>query len=141
MRWSHSEYLFKGVFLGLLLYAALNAPDAKAAALVGGCTLGGLALGLAAAAVGKLRDGVRPAGRPLTFLLFRLLESPKLVYAGVVFGLAAGALAVRPPDADPRLLAGTVGGGALLGVGLAQLRAVPGANRRLVVALVAGAAL
>src|SRR3954453_16578797 len=125
MRWSHSEYLFKGVFLGLLLYAALVAPDARAAATVGGTVLGGLALALLAAAVGKLRAGVRPAGRPLTFLVFLLLESPKLVYAGVVFGLAAGAIAVRPAEADGRLLAATVGGGALLGVGLAQLRAVP----------------
>ncbi len=141
MRWSHSEYLFKGVFLGLLLYAALVAPDARAAATVGGFVLGGLALALVAAAVGKLREGVRPAGRPLTFLIFLLLESPKLVYAGVVFGLAAGAIAVRPANADSRLLAATAGGGALLGVGLAQLRAVPGANRRRIASLVAGVAL
>ncbi|MFO0808349.1 MAG: tetratricopeptide repeat protein [Gemmataceae bacterium] len=139
MRWSHSEYLFKGIFLGLLLYVALSAPDPGAAATVGGYTLAGLALGLAVAAVGKFRAGVRPGGRPFAFLLFLLLESPKLVYAGVVFGLGAGALAVRPPDADGRLLIATVGGGVAVGVGLAALHSVQCPKRRLIYSLLAGA--
>src|SRR5581483_5857388 len=70
MRWPLSEYVLKGLFLGLLLFAALNAPDPSAVAGVGLWLAGGLAAGLAVAAVLKLRQGFRPGGRPLTFLLF-----------------------------------------------------------------------
>ncbi len=141
MRWPLSEYVLKGIFLGLLLFAALNAPDPLAAGRVGLWLLGGLAVGLAVAAVQKLREGFRPAGRPLTFLLFLLLESPTLVYAGSVLGLAVGALTLRPPDADNRLLLAMIGGGAVLGLGLAGLRLIREPNRRLAAALAGAAAL
>src|SRR5689334_10837838 len=140
MRWPLSEYVLKGLFLGLLLFAALNAPDPSAAASVGLWLAGGLAAGLAVAAVLKLREGFRVAGRPLTFLLFLLLESPTLVYAGSILGLFAGALAVRPVDGN-RLLFWCIGGGAALGLGLMWLRMVPNALHRLIIGLVAAAAL
>src|SRR5690349_8875306 len=111
MRWPLSEYVLKGLFLGLLLFAALNAPDPSAAAGVGLWLAGGLAAGLAVAAVLKLRQGFRPGGRPLTFLLFLLLESPTLVYAGSVLGLAIGAFRLQATD-DNRLLLACIGGGA-----------------------------
>ncbi|HEY1378817.1 MAG TPA: tetratricopeptide repeat protein [Gemmataceae bacterium] len=140
MRWPLSEYVLKGVFLGLLLCAALSAPDAAAAGRVGLWLGGGLAAGLVVAAVRKNAQGFRPAGRPLTFLLFLLLESPGLVYAGSVLGLAAGAFTVSP-DENRQLLAATVGGGAVLGVGLAMLRTVRQPNVRLGVALAAAVAI
>jgi tetratricopeptide (TPR) repeat protein len=140
MRWPLSEYILKGVFLGLLLFAALSAPDPWAAGRVGLCLVGGLAAGLAVAAVGKLRQGFRPAGRPLTFLLFLLLESPTLVYAGSILGLAVGAFSL-PGTENNQLLLATLGGGAVLGLGLAGLRAVPDPTRRLVLGLVGAAAL
>src|SRR5437763_4197525 len=125
MRWLICEYLLKGVFLGLLVYAALNAADFAAAGLVAGAVLGGLTLGLIVAAVLRWREGIRPAGNPTAYLLFLLLESPTAGYAGSILGLAFGAIAIRPPDADSRLLLATVGGGALLGLGLASLRMIP----------------
>src|SRR5262249_26876501 len=92
MRWPLSEYLLKGVFPGLLVYAGLTAPVSPAAV---GLAVG-LGVGLLVAAADKLRRGMRPAGRPVTFLLFVLLESPGLIYAGVVVGLAVVAFALTP---------------------------------------------
>jgi len=141
MTWLPSEYLLKGIFLGLLLFAALSAGnDPWAAARVGLWLAGGLAVGLTIAAVQKVREGFRVAGRPLTFLLFLLLESPTLVYAGSILGLFAGALAIRPDDSN-RLLFWCIGGGAALGLGLMWLRTVPNALHRLIIGLVAAAAL
>jgi tetratricopeptide (TPR) repeat protein len=141
MTWLPSEYLLKGIFLGLLLFAALCAgADPWAAARVGLWLVGGLAIGLTIAAVRKFREGFRVAGRPLTFILFLLLENPTLVYSGSILGLAAGALSIRPDDSS-RLLFACLGGGAALGLGLMWLRMVPNALHRLVIGLVAAAAL
>src|SRR6516225_2650925 len=117
MRWPLSEYVLKGVFLGLLLYAALTAPNAAAAVPIGLWLIGGTAAGLIIAAGHKLSQGLRPAGRPLTFLLFVLLESPGLIYAGTILGLTFGAFSLSP-DEDWRLCGFTVGGGAILGIGM-----------------------
>src|SRR5262245_15571383 len=140
MHWLPSEYLLKGIFLGLLLFAALTAPDPWVAARVGAWLVGGLAVGLAIAAVIKFRQGFRVAGRPLTFLLFLLLESPTLVYAGSILGLAVGAFTVRS-EQDTSLLFACVGGGAALGLGLMWLRLVKHPVRRLVIGLIAAAGL
>lgn len=138
MPWLLCEYLLKGVFLGLLVLAALSAADARAAATVAGCTIAGLALGLLVAAIQKWRDGIRPAGKPIAYVLFLLLESPTAVYAGSIVGLALGALAVRPADADDWLLVACIGGGALVGIGLAFLRTIPKAMTRWIVAATIG---
>jgi tetratricopeptide (TPR) repeat protein len=136
MRGPLIEYVLKGVFLGLLVYAGLTAPNATAAY--------GLAVGLAAgviiAAIDKLRRGFRIAGRPFTFLLFVLLESPVFIYAGTVLGLAVGTFALTPNE-DSRLLAYTMGGGIVLGIGLAYLRGVRRPEVRFGVALAAGAVI
>jgi tetratricopeptide (TPR) repeat protein len=141
MRWLICEYLLKGVFLGLLVYAALNCADFAAAGIVAATVLSGLLIGLIVAAVLRWREGIRPGGNLAAYLLFLLLESPTAVYAGSIFGLAFGAIAVRPPDADSRLLFATIGGGALLGLGLAAIRMIPHASRRWLAALAGAAAL
>src|SRR5438270_8357563 len=125
MRWPLSEYVLKGIFLGLLVYAGPTVPVSTA---VYGLA-GGLAAGLLVAAGRKIADGIRPAGRPLAFLLFVLLESPGLIYSGSVLGLAVASF-VLPAEEDRQLLLYTLVGGPLLGVGLAFLRGVRPANIR-----------
>lgn len=140
MRWPLSEYILKGVFLGLLTFAAFAAPDSSAAGRVGLWLAGGLAVGLIVAAIRKHAEGFRSGSRPLTFLLFLLLESPGLVYAGSVLGLAIGAFTLSAGESNG-LLAATVGGGALLGVGMAIVRSLPNATKRLAIALAAAVVL
>jgi tetratricopeptide (TPR) repeat protein len=139
MRLPLTEYILKGVFLGLLLFAALSAQAPADSIHVGLWLVGGLVAGLVVAAVLKIRQGFRPSGRPLSFLLFLLLESPTLVYAGSLLGLAVGAFTLQARD-DNNLLMGTIGGGAALGLGLAGLRMVRDPKQRLVIGL-AGAAV
>jgi tetratricopeptide (TPR) repeat protein len=145
MRWLNSEYLLKGVYVGLVLFAALSlaaAPgDTSWPTLlrVNGCTLAGLVLALAIAAFAKLRAGFQVKGRLLIFLLFLLLESPTLVYAGILLGAAVGTFLVRQEGLD-HLLLPTVGGGAAVGVVFGLLRQVQHRYARLglILALAAG---
>jgi tetratricopeptide (TPR) repeat protein len=144
MRWFRTEYLLKGVYLGTLLYAALRLGEgvgdpgdallrANLPAVVG------LALALAAATVLKVREGFRPGGRPVVFVMVLLLESPTLVYAGVVVGTLVGAWLLRGlGDGDLLLpfVAGGAGVGVLFGL-LKQVRARP-TRIALVAALAAG---
>ena len=126
MRWLHSEYLLKGLCLGLLLFAALQeavpSPDGgpepgwPAVTRVTLLALGGLVAALGIAAVLKLREGFRARGRHLAFLAFLLLESPTLVYGGIILGLAVGAYTLLGTDEDTHLLLGTLIGGLLLGL-------------------------
>src|SRR6516164_4162614 len=90
MRWQKTEFLCKGLYLGLLLYIALQGPSWADVGQVALITLAGLALCLAIAAYGKLREGYRVRGRVASFILFLLLDNPGLVYAGVLIGLAVG---------------------------------------------------
>src|SRR5262245_27125947 len=46
MRWLNLEYVLKGIYLGLLVYVALQAPGWPALGVVALCLLGGLALSL-----------------------------------------------------------------------------------------------
>ncbi|HLJ94712.1 MAG TPA: tetratricopeptide repeat protein [Gemmataceae bacterium] len=124
MRWLHTEYILKGIFLGLLLFVALRAPDWPALGMVALLTFSGLALFLCLAGYGKLREGYRVKGRFFAFLLFLILESPQLVYAGILAGMLAGALYLRVDQTDTRLLIGTVGGGVFLGIFFSLLRHV-----------------
>src|SRR5260370_27643068 len=98
MRWQQTEFLLKGIYLGLLLYVALQAPTWPEIGYVAGFTLGGLALSLGVAAVHKLREGYRVRGRPVAFVLFLVLENSALVYARVLLGLAVGALSLRQEE-------------------------------------------
>ncbi|HEX5271515.1 MAG TPA: hypothetical protein VFW33_13555, partial [Gemmataceae bacterium] len=136
MRWLKSEYLLKGLFLGALLFAALQeatppaadapAPGWPALAEVTLLMLGGLVVGLVLAAVRKLRQGYKLNGRVPAFLIFLLLESPGLVYAGILLGLLAGAytLGVGRRAEDTRLWLTTVLGGVALGLVFSSLRDV-----------------
>jgi tetratricopeptide (TPR) repeat protein len=124
MRWSHTEYLLKGIFLGLLLFVALREPDWAALGLVAFLTLGGLVLALCVAAYRKLREGYRVQRRFAAFLLFLILESSELIYAGTIAGITAGAFLLCKGEADTRLLVSCVGGGALLGILSGLLRYV-----------------
>ncbi len=145
MRWIHSEYLLKGIFLGLLLDVALRqAGQAElnwdAPLRVGVCIAGGLLLALLVAAFSKLRAGYRVRGRLAPFVLFLLLESPGLVYAGVILGLLGGSLWLRDGEPDS-LFVSMVAGGAILGIVFEMLRVVRDRRLRLALSLGMGAAL
>src|SRR5262245_39741862 len=115
MRWAQTESILKGIFLGLLLFIALQAPDWQALGLAMAVMSGGLVAALACAAFGKLREGYRVQGRLIPFLLFLVLESPELVYAGIVLGTVIAAFLIRRP-ADDWVLTSLFVGGAILGI-------------------------
>ncbi|TMQ29299.1 MAG: hypothetical protein E6K70_25900 [Planctomycetota bacterium] len=124
MRWLHAEYILKGTYLGLLLFAALAEPDWISLGVVALLALGGLAIALGVAAFQKMRAGYRAAGKFLPFLAFLILESPILVYAGIVGGMAAGAAFLCKDLTDVRLLAILAMAGAALGIVFWLLRTV-----------------
>ena len=123
MRWDHTEFLLKGIYLGLLLMVALHGPDWWQFAAVGLFMVAGLLVSLSWAALKKWREGYQSRGRYFGYFLFLLLENPRLVYAGVIAGLAAGAyLIFRNQAYDLDLWA--VGGGLVLGFLFLVLRTV-----------------
>jgi len=134
MRWLKSdyvEYILKGLFLGVLLFAARqeavpqgDEPSWPAVAQVTLFTLVGLVIGLALAAVRKLREGYRLNGRVPAFVVFLFLESPGLVYAGILIGLIAGASTLLHTEEDRWLLFETALGGVALGIIFRSLRDV-----------------
>jgi tetratricopeptide (TPR) repeat protein len=145
MRWLHSEYLLKGLYLGVIALAGLRAatgptPSWQTPLLVTAASVAGLALALAVAAYGKLRQGYKVRGRLLAFVLFLLLESPTLVYAGILLGTAAGAAALHLLGDAPSMVA-AVGGGVALGVLFSVLRQLADRRARLGLSLAMGAAL
>src|SRR5690242_20327717 len=89
-----AEYVLKGIYLGLLLFIAVQPGFSwRSVGVAAACSFGGLVLFLAVAGARKLRDGYRVTGRLPAFVLFLLLESPGLVYAGILLGtLLADAL-------------------------------------------------
>ncbi|MFI4983514.1 MAG: hypothetical protein ACHQIO_24445, partial [Nevskiales bacterium] len=144
MRWLKSEYvesILKGLFLGVLLFAALQEavpqgdpaepPGWPALGRVTLFMLGGLVVGLVIAAVWKLREGYKINGRVVAFIVFLLLESPALVYTGIIFGLIAGSNSLRHGDDDTYLWVSTALGGAALGVVFGVLRDVRKRWRRI----------
>jgi tetratricopeptide (TPR) repeat protein len=118
-----SEYVLKGVYLGLLLFAALEDPSARITVQMALFVGAGLLVALVIAAARKLREGFRVNGRVLAFLLFLLLESPGLVYAGIILGLLFGTYSIHQRESDT-WLAVAVAGGAALGVVFWLLRQV-----------------
>jgi tetratricopeptide (TPR) repeat protein len=141
MRWLQTEYVLKGIYLGLLLFAALHEADWAAFGLVNLLAFGGLALLLAIAALLKTREGFHVRGNPLAFVLFLLLESPELVYTGILLGMTAGAILTGRSEHDNGLLAVMAGGGALLGLVFWLLRYVHNRWVRLGLSLVLAALL
>src|SRR6516165_10594315 len=117
MRWLQLEYIAKGVFLGLLLFTALQQPEKGDVEKLFMCLLGGLGAGLALAAIGTLRQGYRIKGRFFPFLLFLVLENPALAYLGILAGMAMAAYLVPKKEAtEPWLLPTTLIGGIILGL-------------------------
>lgn len=146
MRWLQTEYIQKGVYLGLLVYAAreaARAPEADwwAPVRVTLCALAGLAVCLLIAGWLKRREGYRVQGQLPAFVLFLLLECPTLVYTGILLGTAVGAFTLRTGDDTAQLLLYMVGGGALLGVIFGVLQTVKGRWARLGLSLLLGAGL
>jgi tetratricopeptide (TPR) repeat protein len=146
MRWQPLEYVAKGLFLGLIAFAALKQatapppPDWSGAVRVGLGMAIGLAAAVALAALRNLRALAAAHGRLPAFVLFLLLENPELVTAGLLLGLAGGAASLAT-SADGPLAAATVGGGLALGIGLALLRLVRAERLRLGIGFVGGATL
>lgn len=145
MRWDKTEFLLKGLYLGLLVMVALHGPGWAEVGFVAAFTLGGLVLSTTATAWQKYREGYRPRGRPIAYVLFLLLENPRMVYAGLILGLALGAYTAFREQAaatDTSMLDfGALGGGAALGIVLGMLRTVRDRHTRLWLGLAVAAAL
>jgi len=143
MRWL-SEYILKGIFLGVLAYVALQEAGWSQTGQVVIFTLLGLVISVGIAAWLKLREGYQVGGRVPGFILFSLLESPRIVYAGVIFGLAIGAFSIRKAGSETLVMIAFVAGG-LLGVVFCLLQLVTnrwariGASLALAAALIIGA--
>lgn len=119
MSWQNTEFLLKGIFLGLLVYAGLELRGSagwREFGLVALCTVGGLALFLSVAAVRLLAKGYRVKGRLWPFLAFLIMENPTLVYAGILLGLAGGSFTIHQGDAEIWPLAVSLGGGVVVGL-------------------------
>jgi hypothetical protein len=141
MRWLQTEYVLKGIYLGLLLFVALHEPDWQALVLVAALSLVGLGVALAVVAYRKSRTGYQIQGRLPAFLLFLMLEGPEIVYAGVLLGMFAAALLLRKEEGDSLLLSATVAGGAVLGIVFWLLRYVRRRLLRLGLGLLLGIVL
>jgi tetratricopeptide (TPR) repeat protein len=149
MTWDRTEYLLKGIYLGLLLLVAMQGPSWRELGVVAACTFGGLVICLAVGAYHKIREGFRVAGRLPAFVLFLLLENPGMVYLGLVLGLAIGAKYAFPEhtgeESNWHLLA-PVAGGAVLGLIFWIIRSVRDRQTRnwlglaLAITLIAGGA-
>ncbi len=131
LRWEQTEFLLKGVYLGLLLIVAWQMQNWLQVAEVFGITFGVLAVCLAAAAVQKLREGYRVRGRLAGFVLFLILENPGLVFTGMILGLSLGTYYVfgfwdRQGEASETWLeVAPAIGGAVLGLVFWNLREKP----------------
>jgi tetratricopeptide (TPR) repeat protein len=126
LRWEQTEFLLKGLYLGLLVLIAWQVPTWAELGEIGAWTAGGLVLCLAVAAWRKSREGYRARGRLLGFLLFLVLENPGLVYAGLLLGLSVGAFVTfrvraAPLDWDSLI---PLGGGTVLGIMFYAMRHV-----------------
>src|SRR5258705_144858 len=91
LTWQQTEFLLKGVYLGLLVMIALLLPEWYELAMIAGFTFAGLAIFLGVAAYRKIREGYQVKGRLLGFVIFLLLENAGMVYAGLLVGLSVGA--------------------------------------------------
>lgn len=144
LSWQQTEFLLKGVYLGLLVMIAWLEPDALELSTIALATVGGLVLFLGVAAVRKYREGFRPKGNWLGFLVFMLLENPGMVYAGLIVGLAAGTVFTfnrRSEDAITLEALWPVLGGGVLGAIFYNLRYVREPMKRLWLSLAMAAIL
>ncbi len=131
MNWVKSEYILKGIYLGLLLFAALQNLSWNQVGEIALYVCGGLGVALIVSLfrVATQLRGIRKS--PVGFLVYVILENPLLIYAGIIIGLAVGVLTNRLPIAseenptgqDPLILGYCILGGAILGYGFGELRA------------------
>jgi tetratricopeptide (TPR) repeat protein len=147
MRWDQTEFVLKGIYLGLLLTVALHGPTWLQVGIVAAGIVVGLALALAWAAFQRMRSGMSARGHFFAFLLYLLLENPVAVFTGIVGGLAAATIFVLSQhDEQTTLVAGSLVGGVVLGLLLLFLRSLPNPKTRnylglgLVLLLIGGAA-
>jgi tetratricopeptide (TPR) repeat protein len=155
MRWVQSEYALKGLFLGLLLYVALQTqlpPDAATRSQdeiadyawsktgrIAVYMLAGLGAGMVLGALRQFPDLARIVRKPHAFLLFLLLENPLLVYLGLIGGLGFGAgCEFDPGDGRPNLIFLSIGG-AIFGLAFSRLGDVPDTRYRFGVTFAFGA--
>lgn len=150
MKWAKSEYILKGVFLGLLLFISLQNLDWSQTgrlAVFLGC---GLGAGLLIGALTQYKTISGLFRNPLGYFLFLLLENPLLIYAGILLGMAGGTVdylrqfSDTAADAKPvetSVIGFCVLGGALLGYGLGELRQTTSGYYRLGFSLLVCAAV
>ncbi len=99
------EASFKGVFLGLWVFFALQVPSTRPDAWIDilwvvGWVCVGLVLGLIGGAILQMSRGLRPWQNRVAFPLLVLLESPTFIYAGITLGLVIGVVSGMP-GAEP----------------------------------------
>ncbi len=122
LTWQQTEFLLKGVYLGILVMIAWMVPRPAEIVAIAGFTLLGLVLFLGIAAYRKMREGYRVKDRWLGFLIFLLLENPGMVYAGLLVGLSSGVWLTfdlqpdRPGGSTSPEALWPVAGGAVLGM-------------------------
>jgi hypothetical protein len=90
--WQQTEFVLKGVYLGLLVMIACFRPTRDEGALIALFALAGLLLFLGTAGVRKIREGFKVKGQWVGFGIFLVLENPGMVYAGLLVGLSGGAV-------------------------------------------------
>ena len=88
--WQTTEFLLKGVYLGLLVTIAWLLPAPDELALISAFMIAGLLVFLGVAAYRKIQEGYRIRNNWFGFLIFLVLENPGLVYAGLLVGLSIG---------------------------------------------------
>lgn len=135
------EYLSKGLFLGLWAYLALIEPPRDVFFQVVGWTAGGLGIGVLAGIFQQILRGYRPGANPLGFLLMVLLDSPVLIYAGLIGGLGVGVTTLTDPPPDRDWLGYCALAGVVLGFGFHQVIQVQDRLWRLCLGLGIGGAL
>jgi tetratricopeptide (TPR) repeat protein len=141
MRAYLSEYLLKGVFLGLLFYVSLLDRNWDHTSELGLGVAIGLGAAIVLAFVVQIRDAVHLFRKPHTTLLFLLLENPLLIYAGLIFGLAGAWTYCWNTALDDKTFYFCILGGLALGYGINELRSVADWRYRVAFIILVGVGL
>lgn len=101
MWWQIIESLVKGLYLSLMVYLAFVPPSHTKTASTLLVVALSLTVALAIAARRAIAAGAYPRGRPLAYLLYLLLESPKPLYIAVSCCLAGILIFTADMNTDP----------------------------------------